>query len=134
MAFGWMAVILKYLHELRRTWLITTTGVTKDMRHFPARKPGCYYGRVTDSCWLCVVRSVGKRMPFRRPDELGESGGDLVSRRVVVTRPEDDRSAERIEGEVIDVCPTDTSKPDIVIVAVDDDRLALPVTRIRPID
>lgn len=104
------------------------------MRHFPARKPGCYYGRVMDSCWCCVVRAVLKRMRFRRPAELGESGSDLVSRRVVVVRREDGSSDERIEGEVIDLCPTDASKPDIAIVSVDNDRLALPVTRIRPID
>lgn len=56
---------------------------------------------------------------------------DLVGRRVRVPDVHDDRPDEYVEGEVIDVHPTDASGPELVVVDVDGDRIALPVTQVR---
>lgn len=45
--------------------------------HFPAQRPGCYYQRLTDCCWVCLgriaaarVRQVGRKCsPFHEHSE-----------------------------------------------------------------
>lgn len=32
---------------------------TEDALHVPSFRNGCYYGRLADCCWLCLLRLVG---------------------------------------------------------------------------
>jgi hypothetical protein len=46
------------------------TGPIDDRRHFPQQRKGCYYERVEDCCWLCMVRLAAKaRSQSKRGDE-----------------------------------------------------------------
>lgn len=110
-------------------------GESNDARHFPSYRSGCYAGRPVDACWLCLLRTIGRRVAFRDAATAATGSADLIGRRVEVPNPNHDGPAEEyVEGEVIDVHPTDTSEPAVAVVALDEDRVALPLTRVRFVD
>lgn len=61
------------------------TGPVDERRHFPRQRKGCYYERVEDCCWLCVVRftvagarSGPERAERESEHETRRSSGTLV--------------------------------------------------------
>lgn len=60
------------------------SGSVDDRRHFPRQRKGCYYERVEDCCWLCMVRFAvaGTRSGSKREEgderETRETSGTPI--------------------------------------------------------
>lgn len=62
-------------------------------------------------------------------------GTDPIGRRAEVPDPRHDGPTEEyVEGEVIAVYPVDASDPEVAVVALGEDRVTLPLTRVRFVD
>lgn len=108
---------------------------SNDARHFPRYRPGCYAGRPVDACLLCLLRTIARRLTVRGAATAATGDADVIGRRVEVPDPRHDGPSEAyVEGEVIDVHPVDALDPEVVVVALEDDRVALPLTRVRFLD
>lgn len=76
--------------------------------HVPSYKDGCYYGRVEDSCWLCVIRvatgATTSPLRYRIRDAQSVPDHDLIGEKVTVPRVDDhSNSLEQVAGTVVAV-------------------------------
>lgn len=78
---------------------------------------------------------IVRQATFRDTATTTTGRTDLIGRRVEVPDPRHDGPTEEyVEGEVIDVHPVDASDPEVAVVDLEDDRVALPLTRVRFVD
>lgn len=88
-----------------------------------------------DASSLCLLRTIVERATFRGAAATTTEDADLIGRRAEVPDPRYDGPIEEyVEGEVIDVYPSDASSPEVAVVALDEERVALPPTRVRFVD
>lgn len=88
-----------------------------------------------DACSLCLLRTIVERATFRGTAATTTEGADLIGRRAEVPDPcYDGPTEEYVEGEVIDVYPSGASGPEVAVVTLGEERVALPLTRVRFVD
>lgn len=95
--------------------------------HAPAYRDGCYHGRLTDCCLLCMLR-IGFSSPtapirYRIRNARSDREHDLVGERVVV--PYLDRSVahpmiDYREGTIDEVHVLSGDEPEIVTIELDE--------------
>lgn len=78
---------------------------------------------------------IVERATFRGTAAITTEGADLIGRRAEVPDPcYDGPTEEYVEGEVIDVYSSDASDSEVAVVALGEERVALPLTRVRFVD
>lgn len=94
--------------------------------HAPAYRNGCYHGRLTDCCFLCMGRIVlsSTTSPLRYRAAQRDNGHDLLGERVVV--PYVDHSSASYElnyrrGIINDIYVLSGDDPDLLTVKTDED-------------
>ena len=97
--------------------------------HIPKYKKGCYYGRVTDCCLLCIGRVISSAVisaSAEREYVREEDHYDIIKEEVTVPyidHSSDGDSIEEKSGEIEEVHLRFGSEPAMVIVRTDDDEL-----------
>lgn len=99
-------------------------------RHFPSYTNGCYYRRMSDSCWLCTLRvatgSTLSPISYWIREAHSTSEHELVGTEIVVPMVErsfDSSALDYREGKIVEVHILSGDDPDILTVNTEGDEL-----------
>ncbi len=97
-------------------------------RHFPSYRNGCYYRRLSDCCWLCMVRlATDSTSPinYRIREANTTFEHDFVGERLRVPnigQGSNETPLEYIGGTVVEVHMLSGNDLDILTILTDDDQ------------
>lgn len=113
------------LSEEGRTTLVTSRSSGRDVTP----------GRPVDACSLCLLRTIVEQATFRGTAATTTEGADLIGKRAEVPDPcYDGPTEEYAEGDDGDLRTRRAGRVDVDHLALDEERVALPLTCVRFVD